>query len=48
VPAKTLVKPVVLPNEALIELEKTQDQVAKLRAQDLIEIIKNSEEKSKK
>jgi len=35
-------------NSAIIELEKTQDKVAKLRAQDLIEIIKNSKEKSKK
>jgi len=37
-----------LANEAIIEFEKTQDKVAKLRAQDLIEIIKNNEEKSKK
>ncbi len=36
-----------LANEAIIELEKTSDRISKLRAQDLIEIIKNSKEKSK-
>ena len=35
-----------LANQAIIELEKVQDKVGKLRAQDLLEIIKNSKEKS--
>ena len=37
-----------LANEAIIELEKTQDKIAKLRAQDLIEIIETSEKKIEK
>ena len=36
-----------LAEEALKKLEKTQDKISQLRAQDLIEIIKNNKEKSK-
>jgi predicted Zn-dependent protease len=36
-----------LANEAIKEFEKTPDKVSQLRAQDLVEIIKNSQEKSK-
>lgn len=36
-----------LAEEALKELEKTQDKISQLRAQDLIEIIKNNKDKSK-
>ncbi len=36
-----------LANEAIIELEKNSDKISKLRAQDLIEIIKDDKEKSK-
>ena len=36
-----------LANEALEEFKKTPDKISELRAQDLIEIIKNNKEKSK-
>ena len=37
-----------LANEAIKEFEKMPDKVSQLRAHDLVEIVKNSQEKSKK
>ena len=37
-----------LANEAITELEKTQDKISQLRAQDLAEIIKNNKNNKNK